>query len=246
MLTLDEVEALNVAALGDIRDAGVAITSTVPAEGARLSRSTEFKVTVTNQGNATGWRYLLDGEPIQVGQEIGPGLKSGSHTLQISATDVFGKPISKTVTFTSDAIPASGGTDVGQGKGQVTLSAIAHNPDGGAVTTTFKQATPSVPTGGIQGVVPVMPSTLDFSYTEGGQIGTAPRPGGKAIDSPSTRQIPFQRYDVQVPASADVARSCGAAWSTRRVRSRCTSGTTPLRRGPSSPPPAARPRVRPR
>ncbi|MEU3452897.1 LamG-like jellyroll fold domain-containing protein [Micromonospora sp. NPDC006766] len=203
VLTLDEVEALNVAALGDVRDAGVAVTSTVPAEGARLSRPTEFKVTVTNQGNATGWRYLLDGEPIQVGQEIGPGMKSGSHTLRISANDVFGKPISKTVTFTSDAIPASGGTDVGQGKGQVTLSAIAHNPDGGPVTTTFKQATPSIPTGGIQGVVPVMPSTLDFSYTEGGQIGTAPRPGGKAIDSPSTRQIPFQRYDVQVPASAE-------------------------------------------
>ncbi|MFU8851530.1 LamG-like jellyroll fold domain-containing protein [Micromonospora sp. SL1-18] len=203
VLTLDEVKALNIAAFGDVRDAGVAVTKTVPAAGAHLSRPTEFQVTATNQGNATGWRYLLDGEPVQVGQEIGAGMKSGSHTLQISATDVFGKPVSKTVSFTSDAIPTSGGTDAGQGSGRVTLSAIAHNPDGGDVTTTFKQATPSIPAGGIQGVVPVMPSTLDFSYTEGGQIGTAPRPGGKAIDSPSTRDIPFQRYDVQVPASAE-------------------------------------------
>ncbi|MER5336624.1 LamG-like jellyroll fold domain-containing protein [Micromonospora sp. NPDC002717] len=203
VLSLDEVKALNIAAFGDVRDAGVAVTSTVPAEGAHLRSPTELKITVTNQGNATGWRYLLDGAPVQVGQEIGAGLKSGSHTLQISATDVFGKPISKTVSFTSDAIPASGGTDVGQGSGRVTLSAIAHNPDGGEVTTTFKQATPSVPTGGIQGVVPVMPSTLDFSYSEGSQIGTAPRPDGNAIDSPSTGDIPFQRYDVQVPASAE-------------------------------------------
>ncbi|MEV0157004.1 LamG-like jellyroll fold domain-containing protein [Micromonospora sp. NPDC050686] len=203
VLTLDEVKALNIAAFGDVRDAGVAVTSTVPAEGDHLSRPTEFRVAVTNQGNATGWRYLLDGEPIQVGQEIGAGLKSGSHTLRISATDVFGKPISRTVTFTSDAIPTGGGTEVGQGNGRVSLSAIAHNPDGGEVTTTFKQATPSVPAAGVQGVVPVMPSALDFSYAEGGQIGTAPRPDGRSIDSPSTGDIPFQRYDVQVPASTE-------------------------------------------
>ncbi|MCW3815891.1 DUF5011 domain-containing protein [Micromonospora sp. DR5-3] len=203
VLTLDEVKALNVAALGDVRNAGVAITATLPAEGDHLSRPTELQVSVTNQGNATGWRYLLDGEPVQVGQEIGAGMKSGNHTLAISATDVFGKPVSKTVTFTSDAIPTTGGTDVGQGSGRVTLSAIAHNPDGGEVTTTFKQATPSVPVGGFQGVVPVMPSALDFSYTDGGQIGASPRPDGKLANSPSTGNIPFQRYDVQVPASTE-------------------------------------------
>ncbi|WBB70789.1 LamG-like jellyroll fold domain-containing protein [Micromonospora sp. WMMD812] len=203
VLTLDEVQALNVAALGDVRDAGVAVTATVPAEGAHLSRPTELQVSVTNQGNATGWRYLLDGQPVQVGQEVGAGLKSGNHTLEISATDVFGKSVAKTVRFTSDAIPTGGGTDVGQGSGRVTLSAIAHNPDGGPVTTTFKQATPSVPMGGFQGVVPVMPSTLDFSYTEGSQIGASPRPDGNLANSPSTGNIPFQRFDVQVPASAE-------------------------------------------
>ncbi|MBY8872357.1 DUF5011 domain-containing protein [Micromonospora sp. PLK6-60] len=203
VLTLDEVKALEIAAFGDVRDAGVAVTATVPAQGAHLSRPTEFQATIANQGNATGWRYLLDGQPIQLGQEIGAGLRSGGHTLQISATDVFGKPISRTVTFTSDAIPTGGGTDVGQGSGRVTLSAIAQNPDGGPVTTTFKQATASVPAGGVQGVVPVMPAALDFSYTEGGQIGTAPRPDGRTVDSPSTGEIPFQRYDVRVPASAE-------------------------------------------
>ncbi|MEO3742553.1 LamG-like jellyroll fold domain-containing protein [Plantactinospora sp. B5E13] len=203
VLTLDEVQALNIAALGAVRDAGVAVTSTVPAQGAHLSRPTEFQVAVTNQGNATGWRYLLDGTPVQVGQEVGAGLRSGNHTLEITATDVFGKPVSKTVTFTSDAIPTSGGTDVGQGGGRVTLSAIAHNPDGGPVTTTFRQATPSVPVGGFQGVVPVMPATLDFSYTQGGQIGASPRPDGTVANSPSTGNIPFQRFDVQVPASGE-------------------------------------------
>jgi len=203
VLSLDEVKALNIAALGDVRDAGVAITSTVPGQGDHLSRPTELQVAVTNQGNATGWRYLLDGEPVRVGEEIGPGLKSGTHTLQISATDVFGKPVSRTVTFTSDAIPTSGGTETGQGSGRVTLSAIAHNPDGGDVTTTFKRATPSIPAGGIQGVVPVMPSALDFSYAEGGQIGSAPRPDGTLVDSPSTGDIPFQRYDIPVPDSSE-------------------------------------------
>ena len=84
----------------------------------------------------------------------------------ITAIDVFGKEISRTVTFESDKIPTGGGTDVGQGDGTVSLSAIATSPDGSDVTTTFREAEATVADGGFQGVVAKLPTTLEFEHTE--------------------------------------------------------------------------------
>ena len=239
----DQVKALETASFGDVRDAGVEVVSTVPATGDHLSSPTELDVDIRNRGTATGWTYLLDGKPTQPGDEIGAGMRSGTHTLEITATDVFGKPVHHTVTFTSDAIPSGGGTDTGQGEGRVSLSAIATNPDGGKVTTTFKEATPSVPSDGFQGVVPVMPSTLDFSYTEDTRVGSSPVPDGETVASPSARNIPFQRYDVEVP-EADVRRQILWSGVVDPARSVALHVWHPVdRRGASSPPSAAPPKA---
>jgi len=201
-LTGSEVGALNIAALGESRNADVALLSTVPARNATLTAPVDFAVEVRNQGSATGWAYTLDGRTIQPGQRIGAGLAAGRHTILITAVDVFGTALKFEVPFTSAAIPTGGGVETGQGNGKVTLSAIATDPDGGKVTTTFKAAAATVADGGFQGVVPVLPSALEFTYSEGSSLTGSQHADGVTSASPSTGLIPFQRFDLKVPAAA--------------------------------------------
>lgn len=201
-LTAEEVRALDVNALGEHPDAGVALTSSVPAPGAHLSAPVELEIAVANEDNATGWTYRLDGEPVVPGQLVGPGLAAGDHVLTATATDVFGKEISFEVPFTSDAIPTGGGTDQGEGKGVVQLSAIATSPDGGDVTTTFREATASIADGGVQGVVTAPPTSLEFEYADGETLEGPQAPDDDASTrSPSSGDLPFQRFDVEVAAA---------------------------------------------
>jgi len=200
VLSSDQAYELSLAALGD-GDSGVELISTVPAAGTRLTKPTRFEVEIENQGGASGWAYSLDGTPITPGESIGGGLRAGSHSIRITATDLFGNPIDWRVDFTSATIPVAGGTETGQGNGKVTLSATATDPGGGRVTTTFEEATASAANGGFQGVVPVIPSTLEFAYTQSSQV------TGQQADSVSTHdQLPFQRFDVRVPATGDDRR----------------------------------------
>lgn len=202
-LTAVDALGLNVAALGEVRDAAVRLVSTTPARGARLTRAVEFAPVIEHQGSATGWTYLLDGRPIKPGDSIGGGLAAGDHRISIAATDVFGKALSWDVPFTSTAIPTGGGAQSGQGSGRVTLSAVATAPDGSDVTTTFKQAAATPAQGGFQGVVPVLPTALDFTYTEGEQLTGTFAPDETVVDSRSTGQIPFQRFDVPMASVKD-------------------------------------------
>jgi hypothetical protein len=206
-----EVDALRIAALGEFPDAGVELNSTTPAEGEHLTRPVEFTADITNEDNATGWTYTLDGEPIQPGQRIGAGLNAGDHRIEITATDVFGEPIAWRVDFTSDSIPSGGGTDTGQGEGKVSLSAIATSPDGSDVITTFREATATSADGGFSGVVRRLPTTLDFEYDDAGQVGGEQKPDdGQTTSSPTSGDIPFQRFDVEVGDAVDGQQ---AVWS---------------------------------
>ncbi|MDM4762276.1 Ig-like domain repeat protein [Galbitalea sp. SE-J8] len=206
VLDADQVHALSVTTLGD-RDSGVALTASVPAADASLAKPVRFSATIENQGAASGWSYLLDGGPIQPGQLIGAGMRAGAHEIVITATDLFGAPIEYRIPFTSSSIPIGGGTDTGQGHGTVSLSAAATDPDGGQVTTTFERAMASVASGGFQGIVPVVPSALEFPYTDGSALtGEQVADGDTTGSVASHDEIPFQRFDVTVPASGDDRR----------------------------------------
>ena len=210
-LSAAEVDALRIDALGEFPDAGVVLNSSTPAVGEHLTRPVEFTVDVTNPDNATGWTYTLDGEEIQPGQRIGAGLDAGDHRIEITATDVFGAPIDWQVDFTSDAIPTGDGTGSEQGKGKVSLSAIATSPDGSDVTTTFREATATSAGGGFSGVVRRLPETLEFEYDEAGQVDGLQKPDdGETSASPTSGDIPFQRFDVEVP---DAVEGQQAVWS---------------------------------
>lgn len=201
-LTPEDIRALDINAIGEYPDAGVALTSSVPATGDHLAEPVELDVDIAHQDNATGWTYLLDGVPVQPGDPVGPGLAAGDHALVVSATDVFGKEVSFEVAFTSDSIPTGGGTDQGEGRGTVQLSAIATSPDGSDVTTTFREADARVAGGGVQGVLKALPTTLDFEYDDAEDLAGRQTPDdGTATASPTSGDIPFQRFDVEVGAA---------------------------------------------
>ncbi|GAA4846371.1 hypothetical protein GCM10023221_26130 [Luteimicrobium xylanilyticum] len=202
-LTAAQAAQLSLDAFG-ARQTDVALTSTVPAAGQKLTKPVDLEVKIKDQGAATGWVYTIDGVGVRPGERVGAGLAAGSHTLAVTATDVYGHPLSWTVPFTSSAIPTGGGTDTGQGGGKVTLSAVANAPDGGKVTTTFKEAQASIASGGVQGTVPVVPSALDFTYDDAGTVTGQQAEDGKTAASPSSHEgMPFQRFEVKVPAYDD-------------------------------------------
>lgn len=174
----------------------VELTSSVPAANAHLSSSVHFRPNFTHAGNARGWTYTLDGTAITPGQRIGAGLAAGAHEIVITATDVLGADRRWSIPFTSTDIPIAGGSGSQQGNGKVTLSTTATKPGGGDVTTTYYVATPTVADGGIQGSVPVFPSSLSFSYTDEGTVVGAMAPDGETAASPASATIPFQRFDV--------------------------------------------------
>ncbi|WP_366914069.1 LamG-like jellyroll fold domain-containing protein [Nocardioides sp.] len=199
-ITADEVAALYSADLADAAT-DVALLSTSPAAGDTLTKAAELKVKVRNKEQAFGWAYAIDGVAVQPGSTIGAGFAAGAHVLTITATDSFGLPISYTVPFTSAAIPAATAAGTDQGSGKVTLSAVGTSPTGGKVTTTFKVAEASVADGGETGTIASIPSTLAFSSTA-----TKPLSGAQAFDGTTVAslkshdQLPYQKFDVAVPA----------------------------------------------
>ncbi|UMG91149.1 LamG-like jellyroll fold domain-containing protein [Nocardioides sp. TF02-7] len=226
-----EVAAAYARELGGVPPAGVELVASSPEAGAHLTEPTVFELDVAKAENATGWAATLDGEPIEQGQEIGAGLRSGDHQVVVTATSVFGDAYRWEIPFTSATIPTGGGTDDGQGGGSVSLSAIADSPDGSDVTTTFREATASVAEDGFQGVVRRVPTSLEFEYDEGGEVPGAQEPDdGETTASPTSGDIPFQRFDVEVDGAAagrrvvwsgtvDPARSVALrAWRTDTER----------------------------
>lgn len=198
-LAAEQVSALYQQDFGDAHT-DISLTSTSPAEGAKITKATELQVKIKNKDQATGWRYEIDGTAVQPGSTIGGGLSAGQHLLTITATDAFGVPVSFAVPFSSSNIPAGTATDTGQGSGKVTLSAVATSPQGGDVTTTFKVAAAAVADGGETGAIPSVPSTLDFAATSTKALSGAQDFDEQAVDSVSSHGLlPYQKFDVNVP-----------------------------------------------
>ena len=214
-LKAPQVAALNVETFGELREQQAQLVETTPAEGAELTRATEFEVEWDNPGLvAQGVTYLLNDEVIEPGDMIGAGLTAGEHTLTVEGKTVFGQSIQQIIAFTSGSIPETGGTETGQGAGAVTLSARATTPDGGDVTSTFYAGQADVAEGGFQGVVEETPTTLEFDYREAGELDGA----GESL-SAGQGDIAFQRFDVAVDAAIDgqAVRWAGRVDPSRQV-----------------------------
>ncbi|WP_454084185.1 LamG-like jellyroll fold domain-containing protein [Georgenia sp. Marseille-Q6866] len=208
-LTPYQVRALHDGS-ADIPD--VDVVETVPARGEHLTSEVVFEARLQNAEAATGWAYLLDGEPIEPGARIGAGLEGGAHEIVITAVGPRGENLKWVVPFTSEVMPTGGGTETGQGSGTVTLSAIATSPTGGDVTTTFTEAEVSSAGAGFQGVIDAIPQTLEFEYRDGADISGTQEPDDDLVTGPtaSDRALVFQRFDVTVP---EAAASREVVWS---------------------------------
>ncbi|WP_175477248.1 LamG-like jellyroll fold domain-containing protein [Ruania alba] len=204
-LSADQAAQLDRDSFGD-RIGSPELIASNPAAGSHLTTPEEFDVRVSDRTLATGWQYLLDGEPIELGDVIGAGMAAGDHEIAITTVDVFGRPLDWTIPFTSPNIPAGGGTDTGQGSGAVTLSAIATGSSE-QVTTTFQEAEITEASGGVQGTVGDSPEHLGLDFTSDIDdlteiTGSLTPDDGEVVETPATGSgYPFQRYDVELPSS---------------------------------------------
>lgn len=208
-LTADEIVGLSGQTFGAARQLPLTIESTNPSEGSHLTEATELNVTwnipdlVSRNTDIT-----LDGEAVEPGQPLGAGLSGGSHELGISGLTVFGRAIDETISFTSGSIPTEGGSQTGQGEGAVTLAARADNPDGGDVRTVFYEGQVDMASQGFQGLIPSIPETLEFEYTEEAQIEEAGESHAAGRD-----EIPFQRFDVDLQNAKGAIEGQAVRWT---------------------------------
>ncbi|WP_162598713.1 immunoglobulin-like domain-containing protein [Nocardioides gilvus] len=229
VLGLQDVLALQREAFG-VRTATdlVRVTDSTPAAGARITKATRFDITLAN-GQAAGRDvvYALDGEPVEIGQRIGAGLRSGNHVITMDGHDHFGNVIAERLEFSSANIPVAGGTETGQGEGEVRLSAVATNPSGDDVTTTFRTGRVAAATSGTQGTLKKLPSQLAFTGDDVEKIGEGLEVGDDVlVTSPAADRIPYQRFDVPTTAtdSPEVIWT-GTIDPTREVHLRVWNGT---------------------
>ena len=207
--------------------APVTITGSTPAAGSRITGPTTLAVeTSMDQAVGRTAEHRLDGALVHPGDEVGPGLRAGEHTLTLRGSDVFGRPIDQSVTFESGNIPVGGGTGTGQSGGSATLSSVATNPSGGDVTTTFVRAEAKVAEGGFQGTVEQLPTTREFDHAQGEELAGPLQPGDDVlVTSPSATGIAFQRHDVAVSTAQGQRISwTGTVDPTRSVTLRAWNG----------------------
>ncbi|QJW37227.1 metallophosphoesterase [Cellulosimicrobium protaetiae] len=188
---------------------GPAIASSTPAAGADLAAAASLAVELVDaSGVLSGPDVTLDGEPVEIGAPVGPGLPAGEHALVVTATDVLGNASSHEITFTSlgvpdvptDLAPAHGARDVGE---STELSARVTAPGEGDVTATFSRARVATPVLVAQGESAGVPTTLPVEGEQPAAV-DALVPGDDAtLDSPQSRDVTYQR--LEIPADGDTA-----------------------------------------
>ncbi|MFC3739343.1 carbohydrate-binding protein [Paractinoplanes deccanensis] len=176
------------------------VANSVPAEGQRITSTVALTVDVKDASGVAGTPVItLDGKAVKEGDEIGHGLPAGAHTIAVTAADVLGNTATREIHFTSAYIPAvPSALDAAVTGDKAVLSAKLDGP----ATATFTAADVVLPTGGYQGVAGAVPTTLDVAHDATVDV-TSLRPlDGRTIDTPSGRDVVFQRYDLAVGTPA--------------------------------------------
>ncbi|MFD1934507.1 metallophosphoesterase [Nonomuraea mangrovi] len=185
------------------------VAASVPAADEKITASVVLDLKLEDaSGVVSGPDVKLDGQPINLGAQVGPGLHAGKHTLAVTGADGLGNTATREIVFESAGIPdvpaeltpALGAADVSD---PVTLSANVAEPDGGQVTATFSAAEILTPNQVFQGTAPSVPTTLRVpGETHVKAEGLEPT-DGKTLDAPAGKDVTYQRYDVQVRGHVD-------------------------------------------
>lgn len=184
------------------------IVSSVPADGQRLTSSVSLDVELADVSGIAGAPEIrLDGQPIELGAELGHGLAAGAHTLEVVARDSLGNRATRTITFSSASIPEVPTDLRADLRGDVPetpeaeLSATVPGAAGEQLTATFTKSDVVTPTSGYQGVASGVPSELDVA----GDPVVRPRSlqplDERVVETPSGRDVVFQRYDLPLSGS---------------------------------------------
>ncbi|TYL55071.1 hypothetical protein FXB39_05645 [Nocardioides sp. BGMRC 2183] len=186
------------------------IASSVPAAGQWLSSALALDLQFDDLSGVAGDPEItLDGEPLALGDPVGPGLAPGRHVIRVAVTDAVGNTATRRLAFQNAGIPAEptelapldGTTGLGS---DVELSARVTTPGGNGVTATFSEAEVIAPSTAFAGVADNIPTTLAVEGEESVDAASiAPLTDG-ALESPASTEITFQRYDVEV-GEVDVA-----------------------------------------
>ncbi|WP_418274963.1 metallophosphoesterase [Isoptericola jiangsuensis] len=192
-----------------VDNSGPAVVSSVPADGATLTREVPLDVVVDDPAGLTaGPAVTLDGAPVEPGAPIGPGLEPGEHVLAVEATDGLGNTAVREVVFTSagipdaptDLAPTSGATDVGR---ETELSATVSVPGGGDVTASFAEAKIVTPDRAWQGTSAVVPTELSPRGQERASTRDLDPADGRTLDSPAAQDVTYQRFEIEVGRRID-------------------------------------------
>ncbi|MBD5787186.1 metallophosphoesterase [Cellulosimicrobium terreum] len=188
---------------------GPAVVSSTPQAGQTLRSAAPLAVEIDDaSGVLDGPHVTLDGDVLEPGTPVGPGLEPGEHALVVTATDVLGNESTHEVAFTSagvpdvptDLVPADGTRDV---DGSVDLGARVAVPGGGDATATFARVETTVPVVAAQGSVAEAPTTLHVEGEAAAPVDDLLPADDATLDSPATGDVAFQRFEI--PAEGDVA-----------------------------------------
>ena len=137
-LSAEEVGSRHAQVFAEQTDQEPSFELTSPDPDSQLRAPTTLAAHVQNADLLAGDLSLsLDGEHVMLGDEIGPGLSRGEHTLAYQGLDRLGHAIAGDITITSAAIPTRDGTTQSSGDGSAQLTARSTHPTGGALRTTF-------------------------------------------------------------------------------------------------------------
>ncbi len=185
------------------------VAASVPAAGEKIIASVVLDVTIEDaSGVVSGPDVTLDGRPIALGAQVGPGLSPGTHTLAVTGSDGLGNTATREIAFESAGVPdvpaelapAVGSVDVSK---SVTLSAKVAEPGGGKVTATFSEAEILTPNQAYQGVAASVPTTLRVPGEEKVTTKGLDPADGATLDAPAGRDVTYQRFDIQVKGHVD-------------------------------------------
>ncbi|WP_326558476.1 carbohydrate-binding protein [Micromonospora sp. NBC_01796] len=185
------------------------IENSVPAEGQRLTSTVALNLAIADATGVAGTPTMtLDGTAVQQGDQIGHGLPAGNHTIAVTATDTLGNTAVREVHFTSASIPdvptELNAAVTGSASPSAALSARIPGQEGISLTATFTKADVATPSTGYQGEAAGVPTTLDVQHDKLVDVGSLRPLDGRTIDTPSGRDVVFQRYDVPLGASKEV------------------------------------------
>ena len=170
---------------------------TSPDPDSRLTAPTTLAAHVQHADLLAGALSLsLDGEPVALGDQIGPGLSRGEHTLAYEGLDRLGRAITGDLTITSAAIPTGDGTTQSSGDGSAQLTARATHPTGGALRTTFLAGDVSAAEQAESGSIPA----ADFDRASG-VAGDVELAEATAVADPL---LPADGEEFETAASAEI------------------------------------------